>query len=122
MMMDLTINSWVVHVSDTSDATSASCIYTYSALNSGVTSVDFPLVGVSPKYLMLTIRENGGGNRLAVYNLAQVEACQGAAGWVWANVQNPGGGTADTLVPVLDYNTADTYGYLVNSYARGGHD
>ena len=37
-------------------------------------------------------------------------------------MQNPGGGTADTLVPVLDYSTADTYGYLVNSYAGGGHD
>jgi hypothetical protein len=106
MMMDLTINSWVVHVSDTSDALSASCIYTFSALNSGATSVDFPLVGVSPKYLMLTIRENGGGNRLVVLTLAQLEAC----------------GTADTLVRVLDYNPADTYGYLVNSYAGGGHD
>jgi hypothetical protein len=120
IMEDATKNTWQVSVSDTSDALSGRCLYTFGALNSGASSVDFPLVAVSPKYLMLTIRENGGGNRLVVVPLAQVEACQGAGTWVWANVQNPGGGTADTLVPVLDYNTADTYSYLVNSYASGG--
>jgi hypothetical protein len=119
-MEDGTKKSWIVSVTTTSDATSSRCTYTIGALNSGATSVDFPLVGVSPKYLMLTIRENGGGNRLVVMTLAQVEACQGAGTWFWANVQNPGGGTADTLVPVLDYDTADNYSYLVNSYGAGG--
>ena len=120
IMEDGTKNSWMVSVSDTSDALSGRCIYTIGALNSGASSVDFPLVGVSPKYLILTIRENGGGNRLVVYNLAQIEACQPPAGWFWANVQNPGGGTADTLVPVLDYGLADTDSFLVNSYGGGG--
>jgi hypothetical protein len=35
-------------------------------------------------------------------------------------VQNPGGGTADTLVPVLDYNPNDAWSFLVNSYGGGG--
>jgi aerobic carbon-monoxide dehydrogenase medium subunit len=37
-----------------------------------------------------------------VRNRGTVGGSLAHAGWVWANVQNPGGGTADTLVPVLD--------------------
>lgn len=121
MMADGTKHSWMVSVTTTSDATSSRCTYTIDAANPGETSVDFPLMAVSPKYLMLTMRElNTKGNRLVVMSLAQVEACQGAATWFWANVQNPGGGTADTLTPVLDYNLTDTYSYLVSSYGGGG--
>ncbi len=120
MMADGTKHSWMLSVTTTSDATSSRCTYTIDALNSGATSIDFPLMGVSPAYLMLTIRENGGGNRLVVLTLSQIESCQGAGTWVWSNVQNPGGGTADTLVPVLDYNTSDTYSYLLNSIGGGG--
>lgn len=70
IMEDGTTDSWIVSVTNTSDALSGRCLFYIGALNSGASGVDFPLVGVSPKYLLLTIRENGGGNRLAAYNLA----------------------------------------------------
>jgi hypothetical protein len=105
------------------------CNFHIGALSTGETEVDFPLVGVSPSYLMLSIREGTAAtgfntNRLFVLPLASIESfpCNGSfSGWFFAGVQNPGGGTADTLVPVTDYNTADTnINYLINSYGAGG--
>jgi hypothetical protein len=113
----------MVSVTSTSSATSSRCTYTIGALNSGATSVDFPLMGLSDSYLILTIRENGGGNRLVILSLFQVEACQAAATYFWANVQYANGeGTADTLTPVLDYDIFDNYSYLIGSHGGSGSD
>jgi hypothetical protein len=122
MMEDGTTNSWMVSVTSTSDATSSRCTYTFSALASGATSVDFPLMGLSDAYLILTIRELGiNGNRLYLVPLAQVEACQAVGGWVWTNVQHGSGrGTADTLTPVIDYDIFHANSYLISSYGGGG--
>jgi hypothetical protein len=123
IMQDRNKNAWMVSVTTGSDAAESSrCIYTISAHVSGAT-VDFPLVAVGPKYLMLTVREIGGGNanRLTVINRAALETCKAVTTWNWTNVANPGGGAADTLVPVLDYNKADTFSYLLNSMGGGGN-
>ena len=123
MMEDGTKKAWMVSVTSTSDATSSRCTYTIGALNSGASSVDFPLMGLSDSYLILTIRENGGGNRLVILSLFQVEACQGAATYFWANVQYANGeGTADTVTPVLDYDIFDNYSFLISAHGGGGSD
>lgn len=126
---DQNANTWEVSVTNSPDGTAARCNFHIGALSTGETEVDFPLVGVSPSYLMLSIREGTAAtgfntNRLFVLPLASIESfpCNGSfSGWFFAGVQNPGGGTADTLVPVTDYNTADTnINYLINSYGAGG--
>jgi hypothetical protein len=121
---DGTTKSWVVAVSRSSDATGAWCTYSFAALNSGASSVDFPLVGTSPTYLMLSIREGGStsGTRLFLTPLTSVENCAAAGGWTWSNVNNPGGGVADTLTPVMDYSSGDTDSFLIDSYGGGGSD
>lgn len=110
MMEDATKKAWMVSVTSTSDATSSRCTYTIGALNTGATSLDFPLMGLSDAYLILTIRESGGGNsnRLVIISLAQLEACQSAATWYWANVQHANGLAADTITPIMDFNIFDT--------------
>jgi hypothetical protein len=116
IMMDATTKNWMVSITNTSDALSGRCIYTIPALNSGSSSIDFPLAAVSPKYLMLTIRENSGGTRLDVFNLATLEnTCQPPSGWFWTNA-----GPSDTITPVMDYSLADTDSFLISSFRGGG--
>jgi hypothetical protein len=123
MMEDGTKKAWMVSVTSNNSATSSRCTYTIGALNSGASSVDFPLMGLSDQYLLLTIRENGGGNRLVILNLFQVEACQAAATYFWANVQYANGeGTADTVTPVIDYDIFDSDSYLIGSHGNSGSD
>lgn len=119
---DGTTNHWLMKVSLTSDATAGWCSYDLPALNSGSTSVDFPLIGASTNDIILTIVEKpDNGNRLVEIPKSQLESCQSYNGWVWTNILDPGVGTAaHPIVPALNYNAGDTNTYLIDSYANGG--